>query len=44
MIRKADPAWWFHLPACWITLVVYGIGTVRGHMRPAILDREGWSQ
>ncbi len=44
MARKPDPAWWFHLPACWITLVVYTIGTVRGHVRPALLDREGWSQ
>lgn len=44
MSRKPDPAWWFHIPACWITLVVYAVGTVRGRVRPALLDRKGWSQ
>jgi glycosyltransferase involved in cell wall biosynthesis len=42
--RVADPAWLFHVPACWITLVVYAIGTLRGAVRPAKLDRSGWSQ
>lgn len=40
----ADPAWLFHLPACWITLVVYATGAVRGAVRPAKLDRTDWSQ
>lgn len=42
--RHADPAWLFHLPACWITLVVYGSGTIRGIVKPRMLDREGWRQ
>lgn len=44
MIRRPDPAWFFHVPACWITLVVYAIGTIKGRLRPKMLDREGWSQ
>ena len=42
--RKRDPAWLFHIVACWITLVVYGVGTIRGRLRPRMLDRHGWSQ
>lgn len=42
--RVADPAWLFHIPACWITLLVYAAGTIRGAVRPAVLDRSGWSQ
>jgi glycosyltransferase involved in cell wall biosynthesis len=42
--RVADPAWLFHLPACWITLGVYAMGTLRGVLRPAKLDRSAWSQ
>jgi glycosyltransferase involved in cell wall biosynthesis len=39
-----DPAWLFHVPACWITLLVYASGAVRGRMAPSPLAREGWSQ
>jgi GT2 family glycosyltransferase len=42
--RRPDPAWLFHLPACWITLVVYGTGAIRGRLRPRMLDRRGWRQ
>jgi glycosyltransferase involved in cell wall biosynthesis len=42
--RQPDPAWLFHLPACWITLGVYGVGTIKGKLRPKALDRTGWSQ
>jgi glycosyltransferase involved in cell wall biosynthesis len=42
--RVPDPAWLFHLPACWITLVIYVQSTIRGRLRAAPLDREGWSQ
>ena len=42
--RRRDPAWLFHLPACWITLGIYGIGTVRGLVRPRMLERTRWSQ
>jgi glycosyltransferase involved in cell wall biosynthesis len=42
--RVADPAWLFHLPACWITLIVYATGALRGAVRPARHRRTGWSQ
>jgi hypothetical protein len=42
--RKPDRAWWFHLPACWITLGVYCAGYVRAKLRPRMLDRRGWCQ
>jgi glycosyltransferase involved in cell wall biosynthesis len=42
--RRPDPAWLFHLPACWITLAVYGTGALRGRLRPRMLDRRGWGQ
>jgi glycosyltransferase involved in cell wall biosynthesis len=41
---RPDPAWLFHVPACWITLVVYAFGTVKGRIRPRMQSREGWSQ
>ncbi len=36
-VRRRDRAWLFHVPACWITLVVYGTVTLRrllGAARP----------
>jgi glycosyltransferase involved in cell wall biosynthesis len=42
--RRPDRAWLFHLPACWITLVVYGTGAIRARLRPRMLDRRGWRQ
>jgi glycosyltransferase involved in cell wall biosynthesis len=42
--RKRDVAWLFHLPACWITLAVYAVATIRGKLRPRMLDRSGWRQ
>lgn len=42
--RKRDPAWLFHVPACWITLTVYAFGAIKGRLRPSQLDRAGWSQ
>ena len=42
--RKPDPAWLFHPVACWITLVIYATGTVRGRLRPRAHDRSGWAQ
>jgi glycosyltransferase involved in cell wall biosynthesis len=44
MRRRPDAAWFFHVPACWITLVVYATGTIKGRLRPKMLDRDGWSQ
>jgi glycosyltransferase involved in cell wall biosynthesis len=42
--RKRDRAWLFHLPACWITLLVYVLGTVQNKLSPGIEDRSGWKQ
>jgi glycosyltransferase involved in cell wall biosynthesis len=42
--RKRDVAWLFHVPACWITLAVYAMATIRGKLRPRMLDRRDWRQ
>jgi glycosyltransferase involved in cell wall biosynthesis len=42
--RRPDPAWLFHVPACWITLGVYGAGALRGVLAPRMLDRSDWGQ
>lgn len=42
--RKPDPAWFFHAPACWITLLVYGWETVRGKFSSEMHRRVKWSQ
>jgi len=41
--KKPDKAWFFHLPACWITLVVYTLGTIQSHLFGTKLeDRKEW--
>jgi len=42
--RKPDPAWWFHAPACWITLWEYGWGTLRSLTGASEYDRTDWKQ
>jgi glycosyltransferase involved in cell wall biosynthesis len=42
--RKPDRAWLFHPLACWITLLVYSYGTVRGLLISKPQDRRAWSQ
>lgn len=42
--RKKDPAWFFHLPACWTTLVVYAWGKFIGLFSQAEMSRENWKQ
>jgi glycosyltransferase involved in cell wall biosynthesis len=42
--RRPDAAWFFHAPACWITLCVYGWGTLQGIVRPSLGSRKRWSQ
>ncbi|MBI4897477.1 MAG: glycosyltransferase family 2 protein [Actinobacteria bacterium] len=37
-------AWIWHPVACWITLLTYVSGTIRGRLRPRVLDRENWKQ
>ena len=45
-IRKHDvKVWLFHFVACWITLIVYGLGTIKslfGHTEAS--DRSTWKQ
>lgn len=42
--RVKDSAWLFHLPACWITLFVYGSGRLLSLIPGSsqILDRSNW--
>lgn len=42
--RKRDVAWFFHIVACWATLLVYGWGAVRNIVRTEEEDRSGWRQ
>jgi hypothetical protein len=42
--RQPDWAWLFHIPACWITLAVYSVSTLRGRVAPRMLDRTGWGR
>ena len=44
-LRHRDPAWLFHAPACWITLISYGLVALRqafGATRPH--NRAGWGR
>lgn len=44
-LRRPDPvAWAWHPVACWITLLTYVSGTIRGRLRPRALDRDNWKQ
>jgi glycosyltransferase involved in cell wall biosynthesis len=42
--RRPDPAWLFHVPACWATLVVYAGSTLRARFANRAFEREGWRQ
>ena len=42
-MRRPNSAWLFHPVACWLTLIVYGFGTLTGFLGGE-LKREGWSQ
>ena len=45
-VRRPDRAWLYHVPVCWITLWVYGLGTISrllgGRQAPA--DRSSWQK
>ena len=46
MRRHPDPAWWYHVPVCWVTLWVYGtatLGKILGQQQQA-MDRGNWQQ
>ncbi len=42
--RKKDVAWFFHIPACWVTLIVYSVGKFVGIFNQAEMSRENWKQ
>jgi hypothetical protein len=42
--RKPDKAWFFHIPACWVTLIVYGWGKFVGLFSQKEMSREKWGQ
>lgn len=42
--RHDAAAWAFHLLACWITLWIYGWGTIRGLFVKKAADRSSWKQ
>ncbi|MDY6895290.1 MAG: hypothetical protein SVO01_07755, partial [Thermotogota bacterium] len=42
--KKSDISWFFHLPACWVTLIVYGWGTVRNVVKVEEEDRGRWGR
>ena len=44
--RKPDRAWLYHLPVCWITAVVYGLGTISKLLgrKQAPIDRTNWQK
>jgi len=43
-MKKRDSAWFFHIPACWITLWIYAWGKARSHFETAAMSRGGWKQ
>lgn len=44
--RKPDRAWFYHVPVCWITLWVYGCGTLSKLLgrKQAPVDRSRWQR
>lgn len=43
LTKKRDSAWFFHIPACWLTLMIYGFGTFQNYIigeKPE--DRNKW--
>lgn len=42
--RKRDLAWFFHIPACWTTLIVYSWGKFAGILSQKEMKRDNWKQ
>ena len=42
--KKRDLAWFFHIPACALTLWEYGLGTISSLFTKAEYDRSDWKQ
>jgi hypothetical protein len=45
-VRRPDRAWLYHIPVCWTTLWVYGIGTLSKLLggKQAPVDRSSWQK
>jgi glycosyltransferase involved in cell wall biosynthesis len=45
-LRKPDVAWFYHIPVCWITLWIYGTGTIRKcvGIKQAPVQRDTWQK
>jgi len=43
-LRKRDNAWFFHIPACWVTLIVYSWGKLVGIFNQQEMSRDNWKQ
>ena len=45
-IRRPDAAWLYHIPACWITLWIYGTGVISKTLgaRQLPADRSSWQK
>lgn len=43
-MRKRDVAWFFHILACWTTLIVYSVGKIEGIFSQKEMSREDWKQ
>lgn len=45
-IRRPERAWFYHIPVCWITLWVYGLGTISKLFggKQAPVDRSSWQK
>jgi hypothetical protein len=42
--HKRDSSWLFHVPACWMTLFTYALGSIQNRSGSGIADRSGWKQ
>lgn len=40
--RRRDSAWLFHVPACWVTLIVYAMGTMQNLVKVKPESRSNW--
>ncbi len=43
-MKKKDFAWFFHVPACWVTLLIYSWGKLSGIFYQTEFNRDKWSQ
>ncbi len=42
--KKKDVAWFFHPIICWITLIIYSTGYLRGMINKKMYQRDKWQQ